>query len=243
MQTLLLDIGATYIRATTSRGRTLDLIKKIKHANSKRAFLNQLSSLVEHYFSKKIGKIAISTAGVVSDGKYIFNPNMPWLKGFNIKNFLETRFNVPVFVENDANCFVVAEKEHFYKKLKNVVGITLGSGLGVGLVLNGSLYKGSKGFAGELGHVKNIGCVAREWESLCSSKLLDRKTLEVIEENVRVLIENLYYIFDPDIVIIGGGLGEALRMKNIKPDVRVRVVRTRLKESANLLGALILSKR
>ena len=81
-------------------------------------------------------------------------PQLPrsW-KNIHLKNILERKFKVPVWIDNDAHCFTLAESIYgAAKEYKHVVGLTLGSGIGGGLVINKKLYRGNAGCI-ELGHM------------------------------------------------------------------------------------------
>jgi glucokinase len=81
-------------------------------------------------------------------------PNLPTWADVPIKDILEKRFHAPCLVENDANAGAVAE--HRYGAgagCANVVFLTMGTGIGAGLILNGELYRGTTDMAGEVGHV------------------------------------------------------------------------------------------
>ena len=82
-------------------------------------------------------------------------PNLPTWADIPLKQILETRFGMSCEVENDANAGAVAE--HRYgagEGCRNLIFLTMGTGLGAGLVLNGELYRGSSEMAGEIGHVR-----------------------------------------------------------------------------------------
>src|SRR3954447_3545650 len=92
-------------------------------------------------------------AQIGPDGVSRFSTHLR-LEGVPIRSLLEERFDLPVFVDNDANLAALAEQRvGAAKGLADVVMLTLGTGIGGGLVLNGRLYRGSRRLGGELGHV------------------------------------------------------------------------------------------
>jgi glucokinase len=103
-------------------------------------------------------------------------PHLPTWTGIAIKDRLQEQFGLPVFVEHDGNACVLAE---FYlgagRGAKNVIYLTLGTGLGAGIILNGKIYRGSTDLAGEVGHMRiaSDGPVehgkAGSWEGYCSA--------------------------------------------------------------------------
>lgn len=88
-------------------------------------------------------------------GLILSPPNLPGYDEIPIKRILEDRFQVPSFLENDANACALCEwKFGAGKGTKNMIFLTFGTGMGAGLILNGSLYRGSSGMAGEVGHIR-----------------------------------------------------------------------------------------
>jgi predicted NBD/HSP70 family sugar kinase len=119
--------------------------------------LKNINLAVNTVWSPKVQGIGIGIAGKVDRKKGIFvkGPNFDKnFKNVNLRNYLQTAFKVPLKIENDANCFVLAEAIHgIAKNYNHVVGLTLGTGVGGGIVINKQVYHGSTGSAGELGHI------------------------------------------------------------------------------------------
>lgn len=102
--------------------------------------------------------IGISSAAVFNrkDGSIIQWPNHILWNGFPLKEYIEHKFSIPVIMEDDGNCG--AWGEYTYEKInsyQNMIYITVGTGVGCGLILNRELYIGDNGLAGELGHITN----------------------------------------------------------------------------------------
>ena len=88
-------------------------------------------------------------------GLILSPPNLPGYDEIPIKRILEDRFQVPSFLENDANACALCEwRFGAGQGTKNMIFLTFGTGMGAGLILNGSLYRGSSGMAGEVGHIR-----------------------------------------------------------------------------------------
>ena len=116
------------------------------------------------------------------DDNILLAPNLNW-RNVNLKEVLEDRYKLPIIIENEANAGAYGEKNFGVgKDFENVIYVSAGIGIGVGLILNGSLYKGSNGFSGELGHMTiqadgakcrcgNEGC----WELYASEQALARQ--------------------------------------------------------------------
>ncbi|HEX2911158.1 MAG TPA: ROK family transcriptional regulator [Chloroflexia bacterium] len=87
-------------------------------------------------------------------GTVIAPPIMPGWDRFPLRQYLSTEFNMPVFVENDANLGAVAEKwRGAGQGYQHLAYIKIGTGIGCGLVLDGKIYRGQRGSAGEIGHI------------------------------------------------------------------------------------------
>lgn len=128
--------------------------------------------------------IGIGVPGIVAkSGEILLAPNLNW-ENVDLKTVIEERYNLPVIVENEANAGAYGEKKFGVgKDFKNIIYVSAGIGIGVGLILNGELYKGNNGFSGELGHMTiqvdgapcrcgNEGC----WELYASEKALLNNT-------------------------------------------------------------------
>ncbi|WP_224076022.1 ROK family protein [Planococcus chinensis] len=127
--------------------------------------------------------IGVGVPGIVDKGgEILLAPNLNW-KNLNLKNVLEEKYDLPVIIENEANAGAYGEKKFGAgKECENIIYVSAGIGIGVGLILNGSLYKGANGFSGEMGHMTiqidgpkcrcgNQGC----WELFASEQaLIDR---------------------------------------------------------------------
>lgn len=130
--------------------------------------------------------IGVGVPGVVDKGgEILLAPNLKW-KNLDLKSILEEKYKLPVIIENEANAGAYGEKRFGAgKKFENVIYVSAGIGIGVGLILNGSLYKGANGFSGELGHMTiqvtgpkcrcgNDGC----WELYASEQALLDKAVQ-----------------------------------------------------------------
>ncbi|HDH31606.1 MAG TPA: ROK family protein [Candidatus Wolfebacteria bacterium] len=255
MITLGLDIGATKIRYVVfdAKKQKLLLNKKLKyHRKTRGEFLKTLNKINQDKELKELNfrKIGIGIAGIVENGKLVYSPNFPKIKGISlskeIKSFDFTpakgearqgRQSAPITIENDANCFAYAEAIlGAGKKYNNIVGLTLGSGLGGGIIINKKIYRG-KGSAGEVGHtiIKILNPKSKilnpaEAEDLCSEKFFhklgiknlldlelkakkgDKKAKKIYEDfgiNLGIVIANIVNILDPDVVVLGGSLSNA----------------------------------
>ena len=144
--------------------------------------------------------IGIGVPGTVNDdaGEVLFTPNLP-LSGYIITDELKKKYGCPVLLGNDANCAALGETvAGGAKGAKNVVFITLGTGVGGGVILDGRLHTGLSGAACELGHMviisggRKCGCGRLGcWESYASATGLVLTTLDLIRERPDSLLWEL----------------------------------------------------
>ncbi len=209
-------------------------------------------------------------------------PNMPGWKRVHLKEIFEKEFRVPVFVDNDANCAALAEAWFGAGKfVKHFLYITVSTGIGGGIIIDKKLYRGAIGAAGEFGHMiidsenkyqcacGNHGCLEALASGTAIKKITgmdaiaahlaahqgDKKAKKALDEVAHYLaigIANLVNIFNPEMIVIGGGLSNMWQhiglpvKKEFKkyaltlPAKSVKIVRAKLKGDAGVLGAAVL---
>lgn len=157
-----IDIGGTFVKffAVNESGKIIKKDKVPTYVTLKAgAFLSQLAHIVNGWRKGFGAQECILGVGVAGDTDHMqgvlrYAPNLPW-RNLKIAETLSALTSCKCFVSNDANmaAWGVYDKE-FKKKYKNLIIITLGTGIGGGLILNGELYQGATGSAGEIGHIK-----------------------------------------------------------------------------------------
>ena len=151
-----IDLGATNVRGAVVVDGELSLIEaaRIHSDGTVEEVLNDIYQVVDKLITNDVAAIGIGVPsvvdvkqGIVYDVLYI--PS--WVE-VPLKKLIEERYHIPVFVNNDANCFAVGEY-HFGKGkgVDAMIGLTLGTGLGAGLIINKKLYAGQNCGAGEFG--------------------------------------------------------------------------------------------
>jgi glucokinase len=119
--------------------------------------LKSASEIVDNLGLNQLKAIGISCGGPLDSIKGIVQspPNLPGWNDIPIVNLFKDKFNVPVFLQNDANACALAEwKFGAGKGTQNMVFLTFGTGMGGGIIINGRLYSGTNDLAGEVGHVR-----------------------------------------------------------------------------------------
>ncbi|MBQ9612759.1 MAG: ROK family protein [Lachnospiraceae bacterium] len=162
---ICLDIGGTKILGAIfneKREIIYRLKKKTKESgdstdNVEQVIINVVSEMIKESGIKKseINAIAAGAPGVIdqADGIVLFSPNLPW-RDYDIRTPIEKKFGVPFHIGNDVNVGVLGEYKYGAAKgYKNVVGFFVGTGMGGGLILDGTLFTGNKFKAAEYGHM------------------------------------------------------------------------------------------
>ena len=158
-----IDVGGTntVVGIVDKRGQIIisGSIKTSKHPGVE-AYLDELTELIEDLISQTTSKEQIKGIGAgTPNGNYFtgsieFAPNLNWKGVIPFAQMLEDRVGIPVALTNDANAAAIGEMTYGAARgMKDFIVITLGTGVGSGIVVNGQMVYGHDGFAGELGHV------------------------------------------------------------------------------------------
>lgn len=226
------DVGGTNIRACLLEDQQIVKIKKVRLENKEnlQSTLGQIITLIKDVYLPNISGIGIGVPSVVDLEKGIVYDvvNIPSWKKVPLKAILEKEFEVPVFVNNDVNCFTLGEK-HFgaARNFRNIAGITIGTGIGAGLIVNNKLYSGANCGAGEIGYLPYLD---HDFEYYCSSNFFrnvhhttayetflraeknDADAKEIWDEfgqHMGIALKSVMYAYDPDIIILGGSISKA----------------------------------
>jgi len=271
---LAVDAGGTFFRGEIYRDN--ELIKKMSIKSDETGLALWIESILQSYTDIRI--ICVAYAGQVKDGIIFTAPNIQ-IDKHEIKNYFENKYNVKLFIENDVNCAVLAEADYF--NVSDICAIYVGTGIGLGVVNDSKLITGFNGIAAELGHIPYkkspfiCGCgkdncielfasgsALDRWKkykgienSLTLQKLKDSsKTFEiyeVFEEALLYAIATAITLFNPKVLVLGGGIIESnlqlhdIIVKNIKKYAmplslkHIQIKNTQLKD-APLKGALML---
>jgi len=277
-----IDIGGTKIKGILREGKKI--LSRLEKSTPKdqieilRAILYLIDSLIKqsNVNQKEIGGIGLAIAGILdlNKGKIIKSKNIPAINGLTIRKVIKKEIGLEkVRIDNDANCFLLGEiKAGSAQGINNILGITLGSGVGGGIWLNNKIYSGNNGTAAEFGWM-----IIREkrdnllsLEDLCSRKWFlsniqkepkeiyslaksgDKNALNIWQsygENLGIGLSNLINIFNPSIIILGGGISQASQFfrqtmkKKIKDLVlsplakKTKIIKSKAPNKAGAIGA------
>ena len=237
------DLGGTKTAVARYDAETFEEREHVKlptHAD--REFEHVLEDVVKDI--NKLRKddttaVGIGVPGLVKqpDGLIITMPNIPGSEDHKMKQELEEKLNLPVTVDNDANCFALAEALYGAGKGREVVvGITMGTGVGGGIVINGKIFHGENGFAAEIGHmllkpgeppfvtedkrgdveqfVSGTALGKRCQEAKTPEEYLEGEVCGFLQpmifREIAWIVVNVTHLLDPSVIVFGGSAGRAL---------------------------------
>lgn len=230
-----IDIGGTTIGTGVVENGTVKA-KTINPSFGRNASLDEtvsyLENLIDVFLDKNVSGIGIGVPSVVDTERGIVYDaqNIPSWKKVNLKEILEDHYGIPVHVNNDANCFAAGAYSHRFKDVVNLdsvlVGVTLGTGLGTGIVCGGKLLNGNNAGAGELCCLPYQGGILEDY---CGSKFFQRAGMTCSEamalaiagneaaaglfkefgRHLGYLMNLILYAYDPACIVIGGGIANS----------------------------------
>ena len=227
-----IDIGGTNIRGGLVNENKLSSIisRRLNAMGSVEEVLQQLFSLTDELINNSITAIGIGIPGLVDiDRGIVFDVvNIPSWKEVPLQKRMEERYKIPVFINNDANCFALGEF-HFGKGrgCNSMVGLTVGTGLGSGLILNKKLYAGKNYGAGEFGMVDYLDKYYEYYGSgqyftnvyKTDGAAVFKKAMEGNSEAIKMYeemgshlgnaIKMILYALDVELIILGGSVRHA----------------------------------
>lgn len=201
-------------------------------SKGKKKVVENMALAVHKVFKPKVLGVGISVPGLISrDRGYVISaPELPGWTDLPLKKMVEERVKLPVFLENHANCFALAEyKCGELARTKNMVGVILNSTVSGGVIVDGKLYRGASDSAGELGKMiiadeyldNYVGgnAIIDRYKSLSKTKKpittaqifemskSDAKARQVVNDAARYLgigLANVVNVFNPEIIVVSG---------------------------------------
>ena len=309
---LAIDLGGTKIIAAIISHHAQIIAKEYSLTladEGVEAVTGRILSAIDHLLSvsnidpSQLNSISIAAAGAIDldRGVVASSPNLPGWYDIPLRDIVSRKYKVNAILINDANAAALGEHQFGAGKgVSNLILVTVGTGIGGGIIINGRLYSGPSGSAGEVGHMTidvngprcscgNIGC----WEMLASGTAMAREAISRISRGERSILTemvegkvenitvekvetaaragdslalevisqaatylgvgmvNLVNIFNPEMIIVGGGvakMGELL-LQPARQVVRerafklatgaVRIVPAQLGEDGGVLGAAV----
>lgn len=227
-----IDLGGTQIRGGCIKDNKLPgvLSGKVPAEGTEEEVLQVLFHLTDRLVNDDVKAIGIGVPSVVDVEKGIVYDvqNIPSWKEVALKKQMEDHYHIPVFVNNDANCFALGEK-HFGQGINvpSFVGLTIGTGLGAGIIIHDKLYNGTHCGAGEFGMVDYLdqyyeyyasgqffkNCYQTDGKEIFTrAQAGDKTALQILNEfgtHLGNAVKMILYTFDPQTIIVGGSIKEA----------------------------------
>ncbi len=309
---LAIDLGGTKIAAAVIDGSQVVAREYVPTlaAEGPEAVISRIFTAADRLLGagklsvSKLDSVSIAAAGGVSnDGVITSSPNLPGWSNVPLRDIVRKRYGVDVFVVNDASAAALGEHRlGAGRGTKNLVYLTVSTGIGGGIIINGRLYLGAGGCAGEVGHmtvdINGAGCACGSYgclEVLASGTAVAKEairrigsgekstlagmvgkpediTAEKVAEAARggdglaadvirraaaalgVGLVNVANIFNPEMIVIGGGMSkmgemllaparEVVMSRAFKLCAQaVRIVPAQLGDDAGLLGAAVFAR-
>ena len=284
-----IDVGGTKIAAGVidRDGQILNRVERPTPTESREEFLRLLDEMVDQLRGDGVSAIGFGLPSTIDQrtGRVVGSVHVP-LADFDFRDHAAERFSIPVALDNDGNAAAIAEwRIGAGKGSDHMIMLTLGTGVGGGLILDGKPYRGFVGAGAEIGHmVLEYGgepcsgsCTGHgHFEQVSSGRAADRKAVELLgpdatgrelvgaarEGNQEALeavreigrklgaaLGSLVNIFNPEVIVIGGGFSQArdlflepaletMKVEALPPgrDL-VRIVPALLGPDAGLVGA------
>ena len=309
---LAIDLGGTKVLTAiiSNQGQVMAKERCLTLADEgPEAVINRILSAIDHLLSQRkinlsqLDSISIAAAGAMDfeKGLITLSPHLPRWHDVPLRDIVKEKYKVNTFLINEASAAALGE--HYFgagRGINNLILLTVGTGIGGGIIINGKLYSGASGSAGEIGHMTiddngprcscgNTGCletlvsgtavtkeaikrirqgerssiaeiVGGKVENITAEKVSlaaqdgDSLALEVILKAATYLgvgLVNLVNIFNPEMIIIGGGMAkmgdlllnparQVVRERAFQlPAQAVRIVSAQLGDDAGVLGAAV----
>ncbi len=227
-----IDMGGTNLRGGIVVDNNLQQIhsNRVNSQGSLDEVLSNLFLFTDSIINSSVSSIGIGVPGLVnSEEKMVYDVvYIPSWKKIPLQQFMEERYQIPVYVNNDANCFALGE--YYFGKGKgfnSIIGLTIGTGLGSGIILNKKLYEGKNGGAGEFGMIAYLDHSVEYYASgqffenkynLRGDTVFeraangDKEALKMYEEmgtHLGNAIKMMLYALDVEVIILGGSVRKA----------------------------------
>jgi glucokinase len=227
-----IDLGGTNIRGGLVTENSLSTIhsQRVTADGSVEEVLQEFFAVTDRLFNDSTKAIGIGVPGLVdTDNGIVYDVvNIPSWKEVPLRRVIQDRYKVPVLINNDANCFALGEL--YFGKGKgsdSMIGLTIGTGLGSGVILNKKLYEGRHGGAGEFGMIDYRDKYVEYYASgqffqnvyqtdgevvFTKAERGDTEAIKMYQEmgtHLGSAIKTILYALDVELIILGGSVRKA----------------------------------
>lgn len=225
-----IDLGGTNLRGGIVKENQLSTILSERigaHASAEKV-LQDFFYFVDRLITPSTNAIGIGVPGLVTNGTVFDVVNIPSWKEISLQKLVEQRYHIPIAVNNDANCFALGE---FYfgkgKGYDSMIGLTIGTGLGSGIIIDKKLFAGNNGGAGEFGMIEYLDKCYEYYASgqyfrnvynvdgetvFENAKKGNTHALKMYEEmgmHLGNAIKAILYATDVSLIVLGGSVSKA----------------------------------
>ena len=227
-----IDVGATNINiGRITNGKIVEeTYRPVDKKYSQERILSLLFEAIEALINPDVIAIGIGVPGTVDQltGVVYDIQNLPAWKKVPLKKIIEKKYNLPVSINNDANCFALGEKIFGKGKgYENFIGLSIGTGIGAGIILNNKLYSGNLCGAGEIAMIPYQNGIIEDYagsfffsnkhnitvkELSENAKKGDKNALDLFDKfgmHVGEAIKIILYMYAPEAIIIGGSISKS----------------------------------
>ncbi len=230
-----IDIGGTnFDLGIVSSGQVTARSKSgVLKTASEKELLARLFDAIDSHITENTSAIGVGVPGVVDADKGVIYDiqNIPAWKEVPLQKILEEKYSIPVRLNNDANCFALGEKYFGAgKDYANFVGLSIGTGLGMGVIINNRPYNGVLCGAGEIGMLPFKDGIVEDYAGsfffkrkyqMSAKEIHDlalRKQPQAIEamnefgQHLGMAIQMILYMYAPEAIMLGGSISKAYKL-------------------------------
>lgn len=228
-----IDLGGTQIRAGRVANDSIEMQNQMrtpKNPKDEWETINAIKEVIRTVINEQVEAIGIGVPSLVDRDKGIVYhvTNIPHWEEVHLKKALEKEYHIPVHLDNDANCFALGER-HFGvgRDFQNFVGLTVGTGLGGGIIQQGRLLQDANCGSGEFGMLPYKDQVLEYYASgsffqnvygidgkdmFFKAQRKDPQALEAYRQlgiHLAEAVKMVMYTIDPQMIVFGGSVAEA----------------------------------
>lgn len=268
-----IDLGGTTINGGLIEGESLikQVVRDTEAEIGGATTLNHIKDVIRLLQTSETKGIGIGVPSVVDSERGIVYQvqNIKDWEEVHLKSIIEKEFKIPTFINNDANCFAMGERIYGSgRDFENFVGITLGTGVGGGIIQKGKLLHDNNCGSGEYGEMPYRDGILEDYcgsfffakhnttgyDVMEKKKKNDEKAIQIVDEyskHLAILVKMIVLSVDPEAIIFGGSISKSFHL--FKEEVynnladfpfpnsikKLKILRSEL-QSAEILGAAAL---
>lgn len=230
-----IDIGGTSLKiGLVENGVIVNQISRnVDNKATESETLLSLLEAIDNIINSDVTSIGIGVPAVVDPltGIVYDVQNIPSWKKVPLKDIIIKRYNLPVYINNDANCFALGEKIFGKgKDYENFIGLSIGTGIGMGIIINNKLYNGVLCGAGEVGMLPYKDGILEDYSSSLfflkkyhqtaeelsiSANKGNKKALQAYTEfglHLGDCLKSILYMYAPESIILGGSISKSFSL-------------------------------